>query len=264
MGLTCENIKLQKGSQGTNVKELQTILKNKGYYAGKIDGDYGNFTVEAVKQYQKDNGLSVDGWVGPITCKKLNTNTNSSSGDTTGIYTSRNHHEGAGCNKRGQCNKTCCGPHSIRQSNSKQDIDQFYESNISGWAGTTSNGTSHMGIQTALYEVARRSGRKINIEWKNFSDMGKTTSERFRNIGKLIEKQNISVIWHVLYRNKWGHYEVVKQVNMNNNSLIVLNSLGNGCGNGSYCGYLETRSFNTMIQYLNGISQKSLAIITYE
>ena len=263
MALICENIKLQKGSQGNDVKELQTILKNKGYYTGKIDGDYANLTVEAVKKYQKNNGLTVDGWVGPVTCKKLNTN-NSSSGDTIGIYTSRNHHEGAGCNKRGQCNSRCCGPHSIRQCNSKQNIDQYTEAQLSSWAGTTSAGTGHWGIETAVYEVARRSGRKIRIEWKNFSDMGKTTSERFRNIGKLIEKQNTSIIWHVLYRQKYGHYEVVKQINMNNNSLIVLNSLGSSCGGGTYCGYLETRSFSTMVQYLNGISQKSLAIITYE
>ena len=264
MTINCTNINLKKGSSGTTVKEVQTELKAKGFYQGKIDGSYGDMTVTAVKSFQKKYSLLQDGVFGPVTCKKLNSLNTTQSGDTTGIYISKNHHEGSGCNRRGQCTSTWCGPHSIRQSNSKKDIDAYLESQISGWAGTTSAGTSHNGIETALYEVGKRCGKKITVQWKNFSEMGSNTVERFRAVGRLIEKPNVSVIWHDYYKNRYGHYEIVKEININTKMLVVLNSLGNSCGNGTYCGYLESRSFSTMESYLRGISQKSLCIITYE
>lgn len=70
--LNCENINLKKGSKGENVKELQTILKQKGYYDGNIDGDFGDLTVQAVKLLQRHQGNTTDGWFGSKTCKKLN------------------------------------------------------------------------------------------------------------------------------------------------------------------------------------------------
>lgn len=72
MTLNCTNINLKRGSKGDTVKTVQTILKNKGYYNGKIDGEYGPLTETAVKKYQKTTkGLLVDGIVGPVTCKHL-------------------------------------------------------------------------------------------------------------------------------------------------------------------------------------------------
>ncbi|RAP51131.1 MAG: hypothetical protein BZ138_05995 [Methanosphaera sp. rholeuAM270] len=70
MTLDCPNISLKKGSKGETVKELQTWLKAKGYYTRQVDGDYGNYTVEAVKKFQKQYSLTVDGWFGPLTCAK--------------------------------------------------------------------------------------------------------------------------------------------------------------------------------------------------
>lgn len=65
---------LRKGSKGEYVTLLQTKLKNKGYDLGKwgVDGDFGSATENAVKEFQKDNGLSpVDGIVGEKTWKAL-------------------------------------------------------------------------------------------------------------------------------------------------------------------------------------------------
>ncbi|QEK13273.1 spore cortex-lytic enzyme [Crassaminicella thermophila] len=59
------------GSSGSEVKQLQTKLKNWGYYDGPIDGVFGGGTFEAVKKFQKKNGLTVDGVVGPKTAEKL-------------------------------------------------------------------------------------------------------------------------------------------------------------------------------------------------
>lgn len=64
---------LSKGSTGEDVKALQILLIGKGYSCGKwgADGDFGAATEEAVRKYQKANGLSVDGIVGQATWSKL-------------------------------------------------------------------------------------------------------------------------------------------------------------------------------------------------
>lgn len=57
---------LKKGSRGNNVKKLQHALNEKGYCL-TADGIFGNRTLEAVKAFQKANGLMVDGIVGKKT-----------------------------------------------------------------------------------------------------------------------------------------------------------------------------------------------------
>ena len=64
---------LAKGSKGDSVKALQILLIGHGYSCGKdgADGDFGTNTDKAVKAFQKDRGLTVDGIVGPSTWAKL-------------------------------------------------------------------------------------------------------------------------------------------------------------------------------------------------
>ena len=57
----------QRGSTGSTVKQIQTKLKNWGYYSGSVDGVYGSATESAVKAFQRKNGLTVDGKAGPQT-----------------------------------------------------------------------------------------------------------------------------------------------------------------------------------------------------
>lgn len=59
------------GSSGPDVKKLQTTLKNWGYYDGPIDSVFGGGTFEAVKSFQRKNGLTPDGVVGAATAEKL-------------------------------------------------------------------------------------------------------------------------------------------------------------------------------------------------
>lgn len=59
------------GSSGEEVKQIQTKLKNWGYYKGNIDGIYGSQTLKAVKDFQRKNGLTVDGIVGEKTLAAL-------------------------------------------------------------------------------------------------------------------------------------------------------------------------------------------------
>ena len=64
---------LKKGSKGDAVEALQALLIARGYTCGKagMDGDFGSATENAVKAYQKANGLTEDGIVGPATWGKL-------------------------------------------------------------------------------------------------------------------------------------------------------------------------------------------------
>ena len=55
------------GSTGATVKEIQSRLKSWGYYAGSVDGIYGNKTEAAVRYFQRTNGLTVDGLAGDKT-----------------------------------------------------------------------------------------------------------------------------------------------------------------------------------------------------
>ena len=76
--------RLEKGSTGSDVKDLQTKLKKLGYYDAYVDGDYGDTTVAAVKAFQKKYNLTADGIAGKETLKKLNSvyeNANSAKDD---------------------------------------------------------------------------------------------------------------------------------------------------------------------------------------
>lgn len=62
---------LRRGSKGSAVTELQKKLKRWGYYSGAVDGVFGNGTEAAVKAFQRKNGLTADGVVGPKTAAAL-------------------------------------------------------------------------------------------------------------------------------------------------------------------------------------------------
>lgn len=52
-------------------RQVQTCLKNAGFYNGKIDGVKGKNTTKAIKEFQKANGLKADGVVGKKTWELL-------------------------------------------------------------------------------------------------------------------------------------------------------------------------------------------------
>ena len=64
---------LKKGEKGDQVKALQALLIGYGFSCGAkaVDGSFGSATDKAVRAYQKANGLTVDGSVGPATWSKL-------------------------------------------------------------------------------------------------------------------------------------------------------------------------------------------------
>lgn len=64
---------LRRGSKGEDVVLMQTWLYRLGYDIGVagIDGDYGRGTEQAVKAFQSDHKLGVDGVCGPMTWDAL-------------------------------------------------------------------------------------------------------------------------------------------------------------------------------------------------
>ncbi len=59
------------GSRGDEVSAIQRKLSEKGYYYAGIDGIYGKSTENAVIEFQKDNGLRIDGIAGSETLDAL-------------------------------------------------------------------------------------------------------------------------------------------------------------------------------------------------
>ena len=64
---------MKKGCAGEDVKALQILLIGRGYDCGKYgaDGDFGSATDKAVRAYQKNKGLTVDGIAGKDTMTSL-------------------------------------------------------------------------------------------------------------------------------------------------------------------------------------------------
>ena len=74
----CKDTVLRRGDRGAVVEFLQTQLDKDGHRLtrqGKpgagIDGAFGKMTDQAVRQFQRDEGLAVDGIVGPVTWDAL-------------------------------------------------------------------------------------------------------------------------------------------------------------------------------------------------
>ena len=70
---------VKQGSRGEIVRQIQTKLKNWGYYTGGVDGIFGSKTTSAVKSFQRKNKLAVDGIVGKKTANAMGVKLSSSS-----------------------------------------------------------------------------------------------------------------------------------------------------------------------------------------
>ena len=170
-------------------------------------------------------------------------------------YKSSPHPTKSGCDGMGQNTGYYCACAALQHSLFKFGIN-VSQSKLAKWAGTTTSGTSHEGIRTAVAMVNKKYGVNITVKEVNFSDIG------IKGLAKLICKNNVDVITHVLYRNRWGHYESINEINVKNNMFKILNSLGSKCGSSCYCGYVEERSLANEKSYISGISQKSIIILT--
>ncbi len=79
------------GSSASAVRQVQTKLKNWGYYGGNVDGIFGYKTEQAVRWFQSANGLAVDGKCGTQTLTAMGLydlidSGSGSSGSSSGSY----------------------------------------------------------------------------------------------------------------------------------------------------------------------------------
>lgn len=74
------------GSRSEEVRKIQQVLSQKGYYNGNIDGIFGTRTKNAVINFQRENGLVADGIAGEKTLKALGITDNSYSGFASSDY----------------------------------------------------------------------------------------------------------------------------------------------------------------------------------
>jgi len=63
---------IRYGDRGEDVRAVQQALSFLGYSPGPIDGIFGPMTNEAVRRFQSDQRIAVDGIVGPETIAALN------------------------------------------------------------------------------------------------------------------------------------------------------------------------------------------------
>ena len=163
-----------------------------------------------------------------------------------------------GCSGMGQCTAYNCACNSLQQMFYRLTGIKVSESEIAKWAGTTTSGTDHQGINTAVAMFNKKYNKNVKIVWYNFKELGKNSKERWEKIKALMKKG--ALFFHLCYRgpNGVGHYEGIKSVG---DSLKILNSLGDRCNYPAYCGYVETRERSTQEWYISGISQKSVAYL---
>lgn len=173
----------------------------------------------------------------------------SSSTSTSGKY---GHAKKSGCDNMGQNTGYYCGVHSLQEVIRNLYNIVIPQSTLASWCGTTTSGTSHQGLETGVAKFNKKYNKNLKVQWKNFSELG------WSGIKKIIDSKNQDCIIHNLYRNQWGHYEVINNVSSN---ITVQNSLGSSCGS-CYCGYIEYRTQSEFRSYINGISQKSIMILT--
>lgn len=159
-----------------------------------------------------------------------------------------------GCNNRGQNNCYYCGPHMVQEIIRNLTGKVISQSTLAGVMGTTSSGTDHEGINTAFVWFNKKYDFKLDATWKNFSDVG------WAGIKKILESKNQDCGIHELYRGTWGHYTNFDKVY--DSTVDVHNSLGDYCTGSCYCGYTENRSKSTAKNYISGISQKSVLVVT--
>lgn len=81
---------IKVGSRGSTVKTIQSKLKRWGYYKGNVDGIFGSQTREAVKYFQRRNGLTADGIVGSATARAMGITLKGSSSGSSGNVSAGN------------------------------------------------------------------------------------------------------------------------------------------------------------------------------
>jgi YVTN family beta-propeller protein len=114
---------IRKGDSGSEVAQLQKTLQEAGYFNRKPTGFYGSVTQAAVKKFQAENNLKVDGIVGPKTLGVLMVKPENTKAESAGGI-SQNPDDSSSPNQ----NKNQLEEPSKQQSKIPQKQNQIFES----------------------------------------------------------------------------------------------------------------------------------------
>lgn len=159
-----------------------------------------------------------------------------------------------GCDNRGQNNSYYCACHMAQEIVRNLTGVVIPQRTIAQVMGTNEDGTGHDGIDTFFAWFNKNYKEILDWEWKNFNDVG------WDGLKKICQSDNQDNGIHENYRDTWGHYTNFDEIY--GETIDVHNSLGDRCDGSCYCGYTENRDKSDARRYINGISQKSVLIVT--
>jgi len=174
---------------------------------------------------------------------------------TATTYTQKGIHTTQGPGQLGQINDHTCGPHALMQSIFKVTGIDMKEATLATWAGTTTSGTSHQGIEAALKKFNSEKSKKLTIAWHYYSAVSEA------QIGQWMNNNKTAVFFHMLYRDKWGHYELPYQFTTGTGIIRVANSLGRKKDTG-FLGYIENRTWTDENRYVHEMGQPQVCVVT--
>jgi len=147
---------LKIGMTGDNVTQLQTWLKNQGFYTGAIDGEFGNYTEQAVKYFQAYVGIKEDGVVGNISRQNMDDLVNGN------IELSENTSKGSSTSSSSKSTTSSKSSSSSAAYGTSKSYSSSYRSSSSGWSSGKGTGDCWTN-SNILYSQLTSSGTKARI-----------------------------------------------------------------------------------------------------
>lgn len=144
---------VETGLTTSQIKNVQTKLKNWGYYTGAVDGIYGTKTKNAVKYFQRNNGLTADGIVGSKTAAAMGLSLTSQSNNDVYLLAKCIHAEARGEPYSGQ---VAIGAVILNRVRSSKFPNTVYGVIYQPWAFTCVNdGQINLEPNQSAYNAAR-------------------------------------------------------------------------------------------------------------
>lgn len=143
------------GDSGDSVKRIQELLNKYGYISSaNMTGYFGEVTEDAVKSFQKNNGLSADGNVGVMTMTKLTSSDVVKASSTSG-----------GSSNSGSSNSNSGSSNSNNSSNSGNSSNSSNSGNTSSNNGSSSNSSNSGTVSGSVSELISVAKSKVGSSY---------------------------------------------------------------------------------------------------
>ncbi|HTX33611.1 MAG TPA: peptidoglycan-binding domain-containing protein [Bryobacteraceae bacterium] len=161
-----------RGMSQTEVRNAQQQLKNDGYYNGTVDGVDGPMTHAAIRKYQTDNNLTVNGRLDMATCKQLGIQNGPQASNTVANEANSSNANQANSSKVGEANQsengTINNPSAATVRAAQRSLREkgFYKGNLNGAMGSET--------QAAIREFQKNSNLNVTgqLDQATLSNLG--------------------------------------------------------------------------------------------